>query len=77
MRHRRGIPIHIFELAYTVYRVDCRLQSLNLSTVAVKFCDVIVRAARSGRDCSVTTRAIQIITTTPLKLQSSSSRLGY
>ena len=68
MRQRREIPIHLFELAYTVYRVDCRLQSLNLSTVAVKFCDVIVRAARSERDCSVTTRSIQIITTTPFKI---------
>jgi len=68
MRQRREIPIHIFELAYTVYGVDCRLQSLNSSTVAVKFCDVIVRAVRSERDCSVTTRAIQIITTTPFKI---------
>ena len=44
-----------------------RFSNLNSSTVALKICDVIVRAARCGCDCSVTTRAIQIITTTPFK----------
>jgi len=42
-----------------------RFSSLSSSTVVVKFCDVIVCAAQSERDCSVTTRAIQIIITTP------------